>query len=65
VAKTVAEHLGNTPAVARSAYIDPRVVEAFQAEDTLTDLEQVEELEEVEAEVIKLVRRADRKQATG
>jgi DNA topoisomerase-1 len=65
VAKTVAEHLGNTPAVARSAYIDPRVVDAFQAEDTLEDLDQVEELEEVEAEVIKLVRRADRKQAAG
>jgi DNA topoisomerase I len=65
VAKTVAQHLGNTPAVARSAYIDPRVVEAFQAEDTLEDLDQVEELEEVEAEVIKLVRRADRKQAAG
>ncbi len=27
--KDVAEHLGNTPAVARSAYVDPRVVERF------------------------------------
>jgi DNA topoisomerase-1 len=25
----VAEHLGNTPAIARSSYVDPRVVEAF------------------------------------
>ncbi len=27
--KQVSEHLGNTPAVARSAYIDPRVLEQF------------------------------------
>ena len=37
VARSVAEHLGNTPAVARSAYIDPRVVEAFEADDTVAD----------------------------
>jgi DNA topoisomerase I len=29
VAREVAEHLGNTPAVARASYIDPRVVERF------------------------------------
>ncbi len=63
VAKTVAEHLGNTPAVARSAYIDPRVVDAFEAEDTLGNLDEVDELEEVEAEVIKMVRRAGRRRA--
>ena len=58
VASEVAEHLGNTPAVTRSAYIDPRVVERFEAEDTLEDLEELEELEELEAEVIDLITRA-------
>jgi DNA topoisomerase IB len=28
--KEVAELLGNTPAVARSSYVDPRVVERFE-----------------------------------
>jgi len=28
--RDVAEHLGNTPAVARSAYVDPRVVDLFE-----------------------------------
>ncbi len=37
VVKDVAEHLGNTPAVARSAYIDPRVVERFEKDDTVED----------------------------
>ena len=32
VVRDVSEHLGNTPAVARSAYIDPRVVERFEAD---------------------------------
>ena len=32
---TVAEQLGNTPAVSRSAYIDPRVVESFEDGDTI------------------------------
>jgi DNA topoisomerase IB len=32
----VAEHLGNTPAVARSAYIDPRVVDGYEADETIT-----------------------------
>ena len=30
VAKQVARHLGNTPAVARSSYIDPRVLDAAE-----------------------------------
>ena len=33
----VAEHLGNTPAVSRSAYIDPRVVERFKEGETISD----------------------------
>jgi DNA topoisomerase I len=28
--REVAEYLGNTPAVARSSYIDPRVIDAFE-----------------------------------
>lgn len=35
VVRDVSEHLGNTPPVARSAYIDPRVVERFENEDTV------------------------------
>jgi DNA topoisomerase I len=31
----VAEHLGNTPAVSRSAYIDPRVIERFEEGETI------------------------------
>jgi DNA topoisomerase-1 len=31
----VAEHLGNTPAVSRSAYVDPRVIEHFEEGDTI------------------------------
>jgi DNA topoisomerase-1 len=31
VMKEVAEELGNTPAVARSSYVDPRVVEGYQS----------------------------------
>jgi DNA topoisomerase IB len=33
--KEVAEYLGNTPAVARSSYIDPRVIDRFQAGETI------------------------------
>ena len=33
----VAEHLGNTPAVSRSAYIDPRVVERFEQGETIEE----------------------------
>jgi DNA topoisomerase IB len=51
----VAAHLGNTPAVARSAYIDPRVVEQFEEDVTLQDLDRVTELDELESAVIDLV----------
>jgi len=43
--KEVAHHLGNTPAIARKSYVDPRVVEAFEQGDTIrpsTDLDRVE-----------------------
>ena len=43
--KEVAHHLGNTPAIARKSYVDPRVVRAFEQDLTIrpsTDLERVE-----------------------
>ncbi|GAA3100162.1 DNA topoisomerase IB [Kribbella aluminosa] len=33
----VSDHLGNTPAVARSSYVDPRVVEQFEHGRTIAD----------------------------
>lgn len=54
----VAEHLGNTPAVARSAYIDPRVVERFEEEDTIARSLRGADLEQIERAVRRLVRRA-------
>lgn len=33
----VASYLGNTPTVARSSYIDPRVVDAYETGDTITE----------------------------
>ncbi|WP_394616802.1 DNA topoisomerase IB [Lentzea sp. JNUCC 0626] len=35
VMKEVAENLGNTPAVARKSYVDPRLVEAFEHGDVI------------------------------
>lgn len=66
VVREVAEHLGNTPAVARSAYIDPRVVERFEADDTIAealtevDLDELEHgiPEELEQAVLELINRA-------
>lgn len=71
VVRDVSEHLGNTPAVARSAYIDPRVVDRFDRDDTVVDaLEQLdgddlsggvpEELEEAVLGLIDRARRARR-----
>ncbi len=31
----MAEHLGNTPSVSRSSYVDPRVVERFEDGETI------------------------------
>ena len=36
--RAVAEHLGNTPAVARKSYVDPRLVDHYHHGDTITDL---------------------------
>jgi DNA topoisomerase-1 len=37
VVKDVAEHLGNTPAVCRASYIDPRVIDRFLEGRTIAD----------------------------
>ena len=34
-AQGVAEHLGNTPAVARRSYIDPRIIDRFYEGDVI------------------------------
>jgi DNA topoisomerase IB len=54
----VAQHLGNTPAVARSAYIDPRVVDRFEEDDTIVRALRGADLEGIERAVARLVRRA-------
>jgi DNA topoisomerase IB len=33
----VSEHLGNTPAVAKASYVDPRVVEQYEHGHTIAD----------------------------
>ena len=45
--KQVSEHLGNTPTVARSSYVDPRVIERF--DDGRTVLPVLQKLEGCEA----------------
>jgi DNA topoisomerase-1 len=35
--KTVATYLGNRPAVCRASYVDPRVIDRFQAHDWLRE----------------------------
>jgi DNA topoisomerase IB len=37
VVKEVSEYLGNTPAVCRKSYIDPRVIERYHRGDTIAD----------------------------
>jgi DNA topoisomerase I len=62
----VAGYLGNTPAVCRSAYIDPRVIDRFHSGDTIrhaldrelngTELHEFPERERIEAAVLGLLR---------
>jgi DNA topoisomerase IB len=51
----VAEHLGNTPAVARSAYIDPRVIERYEDDRTIARALEVGDLARIERAVRRLV----------
>lgn len=46
VVKEVAEHLGNTPAVARKSYIDPRVIDRYESGVTIAGA--LEELGDVQ-----------------
>ena len=58
VVSDVAAHLGNTAAVARSAYIDPRVVERFEQDDTIADALGTTRLRRLEDEVLDLISRS-------
>jgi DNA topoisomerase IB len=52
--KQVSHHLGNTPAIARKSYVDPRVVRAFEQDLTIRPSEN---LERVERSVARLLGR--------
>jgi DNA topoisomerase-1 len=54
----VAEHLGNTPAVARSAYIDPRVVDRWEDGDTIAHALDGADVDGIERAVRRLLSRA-------
>jgi DNA topoisomerase I len=64
--KTVAGYLSNTPAVCRSAYIDPRVIDRFDSGETIRDAldremngagpDEFPDRERIEAAVLRLVR---------
>jgi DNA topoisomerase IB len=54
----VAQHLGNTPAVARSAYIDPRVVDRYEDDDTIARALRSADLGSIERAVRRLIERA-------
>ncbi|HET8619990.1 MAG TPA: hypothetical protein VFM27_13580, partial [Acidimicrobiales bacterium] len=74
VVKGVASQLGNTPAVARGSYVDPRVIEEFHRgetvgedlaesidDDTALDGVDPEVLSEIEEEVVSLIERGRRR----
>jgi DNA topoisomerase I len=68
VVREVAEHMGNTPAVCRSAYIDPRVLDRYLDEGESLELGNIDLdtdafTEEVEAEVLSFLRGDMRKAA--
>ena len=55
VMREVAAQLGNTPAVARSSYVDPRVVDRFLDEGKTVELGPAESSTEVEAAVLRFL----------
>jgi DNA topoisomerase IB len=57
--KEVAHYLGNTPAVCRSSYIDPRVFDAYQS-GLVIDLQRAEGQRAVEEAVLDLVDERER-----
>ena len=54
--KQVAEQLGNTPAVARSSYVDPRVITSYEHGTTVDP--DSDDIDDVEAAVIELIEEA-------
>ena len=54
----VAEHLGNTPAVARSAYIDRRVLDRYEHDDTIARSLRGADLGAIERAARRLIGRA-------
>lgn len=57
VMRSVAEELGNTPAVARASYVDPRIVDEFRRGTTVDDIDR----SGLEAAVRALIDRARRR----
>jgi DNA topoisomerase IB len=59
--RTVASYLGNTPAVCRASYVDPRVIDRFQAGVVIPlpagepDLARPRVRREIEASVLDLL----------
>ena len=70
VMKEVAEELGNTPAVARSSYVDPRVVRAYESELTISTAARraaraktlAERREVLDRSTARLIRKVDKSQ---
>jgi DNA topoisomerase-1 len=59
VAREVSEHLGNTPAVARRSYIDPRVFDRYAGNMTIaTELTHIEALDETSEQKRRRIERA-------
>ncbi|UJW30612.1 DNA topoisomerase IB [Saccharothrix sp. AJ9571] len=66
VMKEVAEALGNTPAVAKASYVDPRLVQAFEEGETIEravrrarDLDDEARRETLERAVVRLLKRRE------
>jgi len=60
--REVAEQLGNTPAVVRSAYVDPRVVERLDEDGAALGVDpELAEADAVEAAVVELVEGVERR----
>lgn len=62
-AREVSEHLGNTPAIARSSYVDPRIIDLFEDGVTVRDTHRRVSpgspvSRTLEREVLKILRRA-------
>jgi DNA topoisomerase IB len=74
VVKGVADQLGNTPAVARGSYVDPRVIDRFRSGDTVdldvavAEIDDIDEIDpdllgHLDAAVVDLIERAPHRRA--